>query len=366
VRAARRTLRSFAVQLAAVAVGIVLSGLIVAALGESPYAAVEALLRGAFGSDFALTQSLLKAVPLALCGLAVAIPLRMRLWNIGAEGQFHAGAIGASWAALTFSTWSAGALLPTMIAAGMVAGAVWALLAAIPRALWGVNEIITTLLLNYVAILLVAYLVTGPWRSEAAFNFPVTDIFGPGAALPKISEGSLIHVGVFFPLVAAIVLLVLLHRSRWGYEVRMIGASSDAARLAGMSTAKNILVVMLVAGALAGVAGMIEISTSFGRLRQGISPGYGYMAIVIAALAGANLIGTLAVAFLFGGFVVGAFALQALGIPQAFVLLIQGIILFCALAGAHLAGARLTPWMPSRIRDRRRLETIHKEEPSIP
>jgi ABC-type uncharacterized transport system permease subunit len=366
MKATRRSLRSFSVQLAAVAVGLVLSALVLATIGISPVKALEALLRGAFGSEFALTQSLLKAVPLALTGLAVAIPLRMRLWNIGAEGQFHAGAIGASWAALTFSTWSAPALLPMMVAAAMVAGGVWALVAAIPRALWGVNEIITTLLLNYVAILTVAYLVTGPWRSTSAFNFPVTDLFGAGAALPKLAAGSLIHVGVFFPLVAAAVLLILLHRSRWGFEVRMIGASPDAARLAGMSTAKHIVVIMLVGGALAGVAGMVEVSTSFGRLRQGISPGYGYMAIVIAALAGANLIGTLTVAFLFGGFVVGGFALQALGIPQAFVLLVQGIILFCALAGSRLAGARLTPWSPTRSRDRRRLEPVHKEEPSIP
>jgi simple sugar transport system permease protein len=366
MRAARRSLRSFAVQLAAVAVGLLLSALVVVAIGKSPYDALDALLRGAFGSDFALTQSLLKAVPLALTGLAVAVPLRMRLWNIGAEGQFHAGAIGATWAALTFSTWSAGALLPTMIVASMLAGAAWALLAAIPRALWGVNEIITTLLLNYVAVLAVAYLVIGPWRSATGLNFPVTEIFGAGAVLPRLSSTSLIHIGVFFPLVAALVLLLALHRSRWGFEVRMIGASPDAARLAGMSTAKNILVIMLVAGLLAGVAGMVEVSTSFGRLRQGISPGYGYMAIVIAALAGANLIGTLAVAFLFGGFVVGGFALQALGIPQAFVLLLQGIILFCALAGSHLAGARLTPWIPARIRDRRQLASIQKEEPSIP
>jgi ABC-type uncharacterized transport system permease subunit len=210
----------------------------------------------------------------------------------------------------------------------------------------------------------VAYLVTGPWRSAASFNLPVSDVFSSGAVLPRLGD-SLLHVGVLFPLVAALVLLVLLHRSKWGYEVRMIGASPDAARLAGMSTAKNILVVMLAAGALAGVAGMIEVSTSFGRLRQGISPGYCYMAIVIAALAAANLVGTLVVAFLFGGFIVGAFALQSLGVPQAFVLLLQGIILFCALAGSQLAGGRLTPWT-TRLRGRGRPAVGGGEEPSTP
>jgi general nucleoside transport system permease protein len=365
LRNARRALRTFGIQLAAVGVGLVLSALVLLTIGVSPWEALTSLLEGAFGSEFALTQSALKAIPLALTGLAVALCLRMRLWNIGAEGQFHAGAIGASWAALAFPDSTAWVLLPLMIGAGMVAGAAWAALAAVPRALWGVNEIITTLLLNYVAILAVAYLVTGPWRSEASFNLPVSDVFGPGAELPRIGD-SLLHIGVFFPLVAALVLYVLLNRSRWGYEVRMIGASPDAARVAGMSTVKNILVVMLTAGALAGVAGMVEVSTSFGRLRQGISPGYGYMAIVIAALAAANLAGTLVVAFLFGGFIVGAFALQSLGVPQAFVLLLQGIILFCALAGSHIAGRRLTPWIPGRLRRRGSPAATGEEELSTP
>jgi len=361
----RRSLRSFGVQLLAVAVGLALSGLVLATIGVSPYEGLSSLLRGAFGSEFALTQTALKTIPLALTGLAVAVCLRMRLWNIGAEGQFHAGAIGATWAALTFSTASAPVLLPLMVGAAMVAGAAWALIAAIPRALWGVNEIITTLLLNYVAILAVVYLVTGPWRSAESFNFPVTDVFGPGAFLPRLGE-SLLHVGVFFPLVAAGILLLVLQRSKWGFEVRMIGASPEAARVAGMSTARNIVVIMLVGGALAGVAGMVEVSMSFGRLRQGISPGYGYMAILIAALAGASLLGTLGVAFLFAGFVVGGFGLQTLGVPQSFVLLLQGLILFCALAGSTLTGARLTPWIPGRFRGRHRLEALEKEEPSIP
>lgn len=365
MRSLPRTLQSVAVQLLAVAVGLGLAGLVLALIGVSPYQGLSSLLRGAFGSEFALTQTALKAIPLALTGLAVAVCLRMRLWNIGAEGQFHAGAIGATWAALTFSTASALVLLPLMVAAAMVAGAAWALIAAIPRALWGVNEIISTLLLNYVAILAVAYLVTGPWRSAASFNLPVTDLFGAGALLPRLG-GSLLHVGIFFPLVAAAVLLLFLHRSKWGFEVRMIGASPEAARVAGISTARSIVTIMLVAGALAGVAGMVEVSMSFGRLRQGISPGYGYMAILIAALAGASLFGTLAVAFLFAGFVVGGFGLQALGVPQSFVLLLQGLILFCALAGSTLTGARLPPWIPARFRGRRRLETLEKEEPSTP
>jgi simple sugar transport system permease protein len=157
----------------------------------------------------------------------------------------------------------------------------------------------------------------------------------------------MIHAGVLFPVVIAAVLGFLLNRSKWGFEVRMIGANQDAARTIGMPIARNILLLMVVGGAIAGVAGMIEVSTTFGRLRQGISPGYGFMGVVIAALAGTSLAGTLLVAVLFGGFVVGGLALQVEGVPQAFVLLVQGIILFCALAGSRLARGS---WSPRRLR----------------
>jgi ABC-type uncharacterized transport system permease subunit len=330
--------RTVLFQAAAVAVGLVLSSLVLVSIGLSPADSLSTLLRGAFGSETALVQTTLKAVPLALCGLAVAVPLKMRIWNIGAEGQFLLGAIGATWFALRFPGLPHGALLTLTIVAGMVAGAGWALVAAIPRARWSVNEIITTLLLNYVAIQLLAYLVTGPLQGKESLNFPISDFLPGGASLPRL--GSSLHAGVLFPIVAALVLALVLQTTRWGYEVRMIGASPEAARVVGMSTAKNIVAVLAVGGGLAGLAGMIEVANTFGQLQQGISPGYGYMAIAIAALAGTNLLATLVVAFLFGGFVVGGLALQTESVPQAFVLMLQGIILFCAIGGARLASVR--------------------------
>lgn len=353
--------RSVAIQIGAVAVGLVLSALLLTTIGESPGNVLRTLLEGAFGSEFALTQTALKAVPLALTGFAVTLPLRMNLWNIGAEGQLHAGAIGATWVALTFGGWSAGALLPAMVIASIVAGALWAGLAAAPRAFLGVNEIITTLLLNFVAILAVAYLVTGPWRSTAStsLNFPVTNLFSEAALLPSVGK---LHAGVFFPLAIAIALLFLLNRTRFGFEVRMIGASPETARALGMPIARNVLVVMLVGGAIAGIAGMIEVSTTFGRLRQGISPGYGFMGIAIAALAGTSIVGTVVVAFLFAGFVVGGLALQTEGVPQAFVLLVQGVTIFCALAGTRLASSPLRTLLPRRAGT----DVVPTEEPSSP
>jgi ABC-type uncharacterized transport system permease subunit len=349
--------RTVLFQAAAVAVGLVLSSLVLVSIGLSPSDSLSTLLRGAFGSETALVQTTQKAVPLALCGLAVAVPLKMRIWNIGAEGQFLLGAIGATWCALTFPGLPHGALLSLTIGAGMVAGAAWALVAAIPRALWGVNEIITTLLLNYVAIQLLAYLVTGPLQGKKSLGFPISDFLPGGASLPRL--GSL-HAGVLFPIGAALVLALVLGTTRWGYEVRLIGASPEAARVVGMSTAKNIVAVLAVGGGLAGLAGMIEVANTFGQLQQGISPGYGYMAIAIAALAGTNLLATIVVAFLFGGFVVGGLALQTESVPQAFVLMLQGIILFCAIGGARLASVR------RRRRPRRAASPREEGAPSTP
>jgi ABC-type uncharacterized transport system permease subunit len=355
-------LRLALIQFGAVGVGLILAALCLTAIGKPPFNALWTLLDGAFGSSFALTQTVLKAIPLALTGLAVAVPLRLNLWNIGGEGQFHAGAIGASWVALTFASWPSGALLPAMVVGALVAGAVWAALAAVPRAFMGVNEIITTLLLNYVAILTVDYLVTGPWRSKSleSFNLPVSNPFSEHAILPNIGD-SQVHIGVFFPLAAALLLTFALGRTVWGFEVRMVGSSAAAARVAGLPIARTIVSSMMVAGAVAGLAGMIEVANTFGRIRQGISPGYGYMAIVIAALAGGGIFGTLLVSFMFGGFIVGGLALETLGVPNSFVLLLQGIILFCALAGAKIAGSPLR--LPS---PRRAFAGRTKEEPSAP
>jgi simple sugar transport system permease protein len=335
VRVGTAVARSLVIQLAAVGLGVAVSALVLTTIGQSFGGSIRTLFEGAFGSNFALTQTALKAVPLALCGLAVALPLRMRLWNIGAEGQFHLGAIAATWVALTASGLSGAVLLPLTIGAAMIAGAAWAFVAAAPRALWGVNEIITTLLLNYVAIQLLAYLLTGPLQGKESLNFPISDFLPAAALLPRLGT-SLIHIGVFFPLALAILLVFLLWATKWGFEVRMIGASSEAARVTGISTGRNIVIVLCVGGAFAGLAGMIEVANTFGQLQQGISPGYGYMAIAIAALAGTSFLGTVLAGFLFGGFVVGGLALQTQGVPQAFVLMLEGTVLFCAVAGARL------------------------------
>jgi general nucleoside transport system permease protein len=341
VGAAGRTTRLIAIQVAAVLFGLGLaSGALAVTGGPSPSASLSTLWTGAVGSHFAVTQTALKAIPLALTGLAVALPLKLKLWNIGGEGQLYAGVVGAGFIALNFPDLPAPLMLASVIAAGAVAGCIWALLAAVPRALWAVDEIISTLMLNYVAILLVDYLVTGPWRSTQALNFPVSDPFPASTRLPALGTLGL-HAGIFFPLMAGLLLGALMMWSKWGFELRMTASNPSAAAIVGIPVKRNILLTMAVAGALSGIGGMIEVTMNFGTVQQGLSPGYGYIGIVVATLAAGSMLGTVVLAFVMGGLVVGGLALQTLGVSDGFVLFLQGTILFFALLGSRLGGVRL-------------------------
>ncbi|MGI8519193.1 MAG: ABC transporter permease [Actinomycetota bacterium] len=287
-----------------------------------------------------MTQAALKAVPLALTGLAVALPLKLKLWNIGGEGQLYAGVVGAGFVALNLPELPAAVMVPLVVAAGAAGGCLWALLAAVPRALGAVDEIISTLMLNYVAILLVDYLVTGPWRSTEALNFPISDSFPASTRLPVWGTTGL-HAGILFPLVAGMMLGALMMWSKWGFELSMTASNPSAAVIVGVPVRRNILMTMAIAGALSGIGGMIEVTMNFGTVQQGISPGYGYIGIVVATLAAGSMLGTVVIAFVMGGLVVGGLALQTLGVSDGFVLFLQGTILFFALLGSRLGGVRL-------------------------
>lgn len=310
------------------------------ATNHDPVKIYLTMWEGAFGSKYGVSETIVKAIPLMLSGLGVAIAFRMLLWNIGAEGQLYMGAFAASWVALSFPDAPASILLPAMFLAGFLAGALWGLLPAIPRALLGVNEVITTLMLNYVAILWVDYLVYGPWKDPQGFNFPLSRPFSPSAILPTIGD-TRVHLGLAFGLVAAALLWIVLRRLKWGYEIRVIGESPAAARYAGMNIVRNILLVMFLSGGLAGVAGMAEVSAITQRLQHGLSPGYGYTAIIIAWLAKLNPWAVVAVSFLFGGLLVGGYSIQSVGLPAATVSMLQGAILFFVLGGEILTRYRI-------------------------
>lgn len=331
---------AFLVPLLSIFVGLTFAGIFIGATGKNPIEIYALMFEGAFGSSYGLSETVVKAIPLMLTGLAVSLAFRMQLWNIGAEGQLYMGAFGATWVALTYPDWPAYLMLPSMLGMGFLVGGLWGLLPAIPRAFFSVNETITTLLMNYIAILWVDYLVYGPWKDPKGFNFPITAPFSEGAILPTLGD-SRIHVGLLLGLAASALLYVVLKYTKWGFEIRVSGESPAAAKYAGMNYVKNILIVMFISGGLAGIAGMAEVSGITQRLQHGISPGYGYSAIIIAWLARLNPWAIVVVSVIFGGLLVGGFSIQTSGFPSATVAMLQGAILFFVVGGEIFIQYRL-------------------------
>lgn len=311
----------------AVLAALFFCGLFLLATGENPLAVYYAMFSGALGSEYGISETIVKMIPLALCGLGIAVAFRMQLWNIGAEGQFYLGACAATWVPLTFPALPAVVMLPLMVLAGFLGGGLWGLIAGWCKTKWQVNETITTLMMNYIGILWVNYLVYGAWRDPAGLNFPLTAAFPEAALLPAF--GTLrVHYGVFAVLILAVVLWVLFKSTKWGYETLVIGSNPEAARYAGMNIRSNVLKVMFISGAICGFAGMVEVSGIVGRLQPGISPGYGYTAISVAWLARLHPLVIVLVAFLFAIIHVGGFMIQTMGIPAAVATMLQGAILF--------------------------------------
>jgi simple sugar transport system permease protein len=316
----------------AVVLGALAGGLLVQASGYSAVTAFAAIVDGSFGGSYPISQTLAAAIPLATIGLGTAVAFRVQLWNIGGEGQFYMGAFGATAVELIGGPagWSALVLLPAMLLAGFLSGAAWALGPAWLRARHGVNEIITTLMLNYVAILWVNYLVYGPWKDPQGHNFPFSPRFPEAATFARVGDGQL-HMGVVVPIVAALVLLVVMARTGWGYELRVVGENAEAARYAGINVRRTMLSAMLVSGGMAGVAGMVQVAGIIHLLNGQLSNNYGYTAIIIAWLARLHPLAVLLVSVLFGALVNGGYAVSQVGMPQALGAVLQGMILFFVL-----------------------------------
>src|SRR5438270_4480582 len=267
----------------AVVLGAVAGGVLVQASGYSAVTAFAAILDGSFGGSYPISQTLAAAIPLAIIALGTAVAFRVQLWNIGGEGQFYMGAFGATAVELVGGPagWPPFVLLPGMLLVGFVTGAAWALVPGWLRAWHGVNEIITTLMLNYVAILWVNFLVYGPWKDPQGHNFPFTPRYPDNAIFARMGDGQL-HTGLFVPIVAAVIFLFLLSRTRWGYELRVVGENAEAARYAGINVRRTMLSAMLVSGGMAGVAGMVQVAGIIHLLNGQLSNSYGYTAIIIA------------------------------------------------------------------------------------
>jgi ABC-type uncharacterized transport system permease subunit len=338
----------------AIVVALLIGAVILALAGGDPIASYAQIARSSFGGLDVFSDTMVKAIPLMLVGLACALAFRMRLWNIGAEGQFFMGAWGASAVVLTpllppeTSAW---VMIPAMMIGGMAAGALWGFIPGALKARYNVNEIISTLMLNYIAVAWNDFFIFGVW-SEGGFQ--MSPPFPRSAWLPRLTDlsrlvpafsGLTTHLGLLFALVAAVVVWLILRHSRWGYEIRLIGDNPRAAEYAGIRIARYTVLVMMFSGALAGLAGMSEISGVVHRLQGAISPGYGFTGIIIAWLAKLNPFAIILVSILFGALILAGREIQPSGIPR----LIQGIVLVCLIASDFLLRYRV------RLRPRERV-----------
>lgn len=334
-------LLSFLIPLAAVIFGLFAGGILFYSLGVDPFEAYWAVIYGAFGSIYGVSEIVTKAIPIMLTALAGLICYKMLIWNIGAEGQLCMGAI-ATVAAVRYipiDNWAAMFIIMSLSAA--LAGGLWGGIAGLLKAKWNVNETITTLMLNYVAINISEYFIYGPWKDPMSMGFPFTASFPESARLWTWGT-TRIHAGLFIALTIAVILHVVLRRSRWGYEIRVIGENPRAARYGGMNIAGNIILVTLIGGAIAGLAGMGEIAGLHGRMSRGFTMGYGYAGILVAWLSRLSPLHVPLVSFLMGVLLVGGDTLQVvMGLPLASVQILQGLILFSVLAAETFTRYRI-------------------------
>jgi len=322
-----RVPRSVAIALASL---LIFAALLLAA-GKDPLSAYSDTLLYVFGNAYGFSELFVRMTPLLLTAVAVALPARLGLINVGGEGQLYMGAWLATAGALGFPGLPAWLLLPLMTALGFAGGALWALLPGLLRAARLVNETISTLLLNYIAPLIVSYFIFGPWRSAESASYPESPAFVDAARLPSLG-GTRIHAGLLFGLASLVLYSVVMRRTRWGLEMRAIGGNAEASLRLGLPVARYMITAMAVAGGIAGIAGMAEVSAIQGRLVAGLSPGYGFTGFLVAWLAGGSATGILVMAFLFAVISsVGDILQITQDVPYAVVNLLMAVILFLVL-----------------------------------
>jgi len=329
--------------LGAVLLSLGIGALLLALQGKPPLSGMLLIFKGAFGSAWALEDCLVKAVPIFLCSLGVAVAFRLQVWNIGAEGQFALGAVGATGVALCFPEYPKGVLLPGMLAAALLAGGAWGLIPGLLKIGLRANEIIVTLMLNYIGILFLDFLVYGPWKDPVSYGFPMTREFTPGAVVGMIG-GTRINWGILLCVAFGIMFWVFFRFSRFGYELKAAGENPRAARYAGLPFGRLIVFVLVAGGGLAGTAGFLEVSANLNRLQPSIVVGYGYTAIVVAWLARLNPLAIAVASYLLAGLRVGVELIQLdLQVPAAFGGILEGLILLTILAAGFFHQYRIIP-----------------------
>lgn len=335
------------VSVAAIVIALILGAVALRFAGEAhPFRAYASIAKELFGNWGGISDVMVQATPLILVGLACSVAFSMKLWNIGAEGQFFIGAFAASAIVLApvlpaeTSRW---VFIPVMMIAGAIGGALWGFVPGYLKAKFNVNEVITTLMMNYIAIEWNNYFIFSVW-SEGGFQ--MSPRFPRTAWLPRLADyakeipsfgGLTLHLGLIIGPVAAVIVWWIIYRSKWGYEIRLAGDNPKAARYAGTNITRNMILVMMLSGALAGLAGMAQIGGVVRRLQGSISPGYGFTGIIIAWLAKLNPLIVIVVSILFGALILAGREIGRSGISM----LIQGIILFALIASEFLLRNRV-------------------------
>ena len=333
----------------------ILSGIIIfSVLDKDPWLSLYTFFIQPLTTGFGFTELIVKATPLILIGAGLSIGFKANVWNIGAEGQFTMGAIAGGGTALFLSNQESLLVLPAVLVMGIIGGAVWGMIPAFLKTKYNANEILTSLMLSYVALLMLSYLVHGPWRDPGGYNFPESEIFSDSAMLPVLLQGTRLNLGTIFALLSILITYLLLSRTVLGYQFKVVGLAPLAARYAGFNRSKLIWLSMIISGGLAGLAGIAEVSGTIGQLLPSVSPGYGFTAIIVAFLGRLNPIGVLFAGLILAlTYIGGENAQIEIGLPAAVTGLFQGIILFYLLACDVLArySLRYKPFLKASSRE---------------
>ena len=336
--------------LLATAATLVVGFIVFEAFGKDPLAAFDAFFIQPVATRYGIAEMLLKATPLMMIATGLAIGYRANVWNIGAEGQLTLGALAGGGLALALgdAAWPSVVLLPVMFGAGALAGMLWAAIPAWLRTRFNANEILTSLMLVYVATLLLSWLVHGPWRDPEGYNFPQSKLFTEAALLPNLVDETRLNVGFLLALAIVAVAWIFVRRHIVGYEMRVAGLAPAAANYAGISARRNIWLGMLAGGACAGLAGVGEAAGPIGQLLPSMSPGYGFAAIIVAFVGRLHPLGiALASALMSLLYLGGESAQMNLALPSAVTGLFQGSLLFFLLAADVFVNFRVRIVQPA-------------------
>ena len=319
-------------------------------LGKDPVRGLQIFFWEPIKSGYAWSELIVKATPLLIIGLGLAVCFRSNVWNIGAEGQYLIGAIFATWVALQADADTSRWIVVGVLLAGALGGMVWAGITALLRDRFNANEILVSLMLVYVAIQILNYLVYGPWKDPAGFNFPQTQTFEAAAQMPRLMAGSRVNIGILLALAGVVLVWVFLFRTRAGFAQQVGGLAPAAARYAGFSSRRALWTALLVSGGAAGLAGALEVTGPIGQLTPHVPVGYGFAAIIVAFVGRLHPVGIVFSALLMSMFYIGGELAQSrMGLPRSITGVFQGLLLFALLACDTLINYRLVWSTPVKL-----------------